>query len=106
MSHQSIRTIRDAEDQAALLCRVASERAEEMRARVRAEGEAHYAETISAAEEEYAATLAEIRQRATAVKEKKRAEALREADELIAAAREKSEAAVSLIVWEIIERCQ
>lgn len=106
MSHQSIRTIRDAEDQAALLCRVATERAEEMRARVRAEGEAHCAEAERAAEAEYAATLAEIRQRAAAIKEKKRTEALLEAEALTAAAREKTEAAVSLIVWEIIERCQ
>ena len=106
MSHQSIRTVRDAEEQAALLCRVAGERADEMRARVRAEGEAHYEKAVRDAEEESAATIAAIRQRAAAIQEKKRAEAQSEAEALTAAAREKAERAVSLIVWEIIEKCQ
>lgn len=106
MSHQSIRTIQDAENQASLLCSVAEERAEEMRARVRTEGEAHLAETERAANEEAAATLAEIRQRAAAIKERKRTEALLEAEALATAAREKTASAVSKIVWEIIEKCQ
>ena len=106
MSHPSIRAVREAEEQAALLCRVAEERAEEMRTRVRAEGEAHCAESERAAELEYADALSEIRRRAAAVKEKKRADAEAEAEAMTAAAREHLEAAASLIVWEIIEKCQ
>lgn len=106
MAHQSLNIIRDTEEQAALLCRVAQERAEEMLERVQTEGEAHCADTERATEEELAATLALVRQRALAVKEKKREAALAEAEALTAAAREKMAEAIDLIVWEIIERCQ
>ena len=108
MSYQnkSIRAIRDAEEQAAMLCKMAEDRAKEMRDRVHTEGEAHCAEVTRTAEEEVAATLAEVRRRAAAIREKKRSDAMDEAARLTMSARENMDDAVSHIVWEIIEKCQ
>ena len=106
MSKEAIQRIREAEDQAAVLCRVAGERAAEMRKRIHAQGEAHCAEVERETEAEYAAQLEEIRQRALALEEKKCAEAEAEAARLEAAAEEKIDEAIHTIVWEIVERCQ
>ena len=103
MSKQAIQKIRDAEAQAALLCRVAQEKADELRERVRAQGEAHLAEVEETTTEDYAAELAEIRRRAHLLEEKKRREAQKEAEELMARARERMGGAAHVIVWEIVE---
>ena len=83
MSKQAIEKIREAEAQAALLCRVAQEKATEMRERVCAQGEAHLADVEQSTTRDYAVQLSEIRQRAHALEEKKRREAKKEADLLI-----------------------
>ena len=106
MPKNAIKQIREAEDQAAILCRVAEEKAAEMRERVRTEGEAHCAEVAQEAEAQREAELNELRRRAVALEAKKRAEAEREAEELEARARERIGDAVKIIVWEIVERCQ
>ena len=106
MSKQAILRIREAEDQAAVLCRVAEERAAEMRERVKTQGEAHCNAVRENTEAEYAAELADMRRRASVLEHKKREEAMQEAEALKTAAREKMGEAVKLIVWEIVERCQ
>lgn len=106
MSKEAIRQIREAEDQAAVLCRVAEEKATEMRERIRAQGEAHCARVEQDTEAEYAAELADIRCRAAALEAKKRAEAEAQALALEATARERIQEAVKIIVWEIVEKCQ
>ena len=77
MSKTAIEQIRETEEQAAILCRVAEEKATEMRERVKAEGEAHCAAVRENTEAEYAEMLADIRQRAAALEQKKRREAKR-----------------------------
>jgi len=106
LSKTAIEQIRETEEQAAVLCRVAEEKSAEMRKRVKAEGEAHCAAVKEDTEAEYAEVLAEMRYRASALEQKKRREALEEAQALKAAARERIGEAVKLIVWEIVERCQ
>lgn len=106
MSKTAIKQIREAEDQATVLCRVAEEKAAEMRERIKAEGEAHCAAVQENAEAEYAEMLADIRQRTEAVEARKRIEAEQEAEEMKAAARERMGEAIRIIVWEIVERCQ
>ena len=103
---QSIQQIKQAEEQAAILCRVAQEKAAEMRANALAEAEAGYRDTVGATEAELAETLEAMRQRAAALESKKRTEALDEAAAMQDAARLKMSEAVQLIVWEIIEKCQ
>lgn len=106
VSKEAILRIKEAEDQAAVLCRVAEEKAAEMRERVKAQGEAHCSTMREKTEADYAAELAEMRRRAMLLEEKKRIEAQKEAQALKDAAREKMEDAVKLIIWEIVERCQ
>lgn len=106
MPTDAIRQIRDAEEQAALLCRIAEEKAAEMRENVRIDGEAHCAQVRAEAQAECDATLAEMRRRATLLENKKRAEAQAEAQAMAAKARERIPEAVKIIVWEIIEKCQ
>lgn len=106
MSKEAIRQIREAEEQAAVLCRVAEDRANEMRQRIQAQGESHCADVERETEAEYTVELADIQRRAQALEEKKRAEAQAEAARLEAAAREKLEEAINIIVWEIVEKCQ
>ena len=106
MSKEAILRIREAEDQAAVLCRVAEEKAAEMRERVRAQGEAHCAAVRENTEAEYVAELAEVRRRALALEEKRRVQAQEEAEEMKAAARERIDEAIKTIVWEIVEKCQ
>ena len=106
LSKTAIEQIRETEDQAAVLCRVAEEKAAEMRERIKAEGEAHCAAVKENAEAEYAEMLSDIRQRADALEVKKRREAEREAAQMKDAARERIGEAIRIIVWEIVERCQ
>ena len=106
VSKEAILRIKEAEDQAAVLCRVAEEKAAEMRERVKVQGEAHCNTMREKTEADYAAELAEMRRRAMLLEEKKRIEAQKEAQALKDAARDKMEDAVKLIIWEIVERCQ
>jgi vacuolar-type H+-ATPase subunit H len=106
LSKEAIKRIQDTEDQAAILCRVAEEKAAELKERIRTEGEAHCIEAEQEAETEYAAQLEDIRRRALALEIKKRKEAEAEAEEMTARARERIDEAVKMIVWEIVERCQ
>ena len=106
MSIDAIQRIREAEEQAAMLCRVAGERAAEMRRRIHTQGEAHCAEVERETEAEFANRLEEVRQRALALEEKKCSEAEAEAAKIEAAANKKMEEAINLIVWEIVEKCQ
>ena len=55
MSKEAIKQIQETEDQAAILCRVAEEKATELKERIRSEGEAHCIETEQQAEAECAA---------------------------------------------------
>ena len=89
-----------------MLCRVAEEKAAEMRAKVKQEGEAHIAEVKQTTEAMLAAELKTMRERAAALEVKKKKEALAEAAALEQAARERLDEAASMIVWEIIEKCQ
>lgn len=106
MSKQTIDAIRQAEEQAGILCRVAEEKAGEMRAKVEAEGRAHCEEVRRETEAEYAEKLQQINERAEALLEKRRGEAEKEADALTAAAAEHMDEAVKMIVWGIVEKCQ
>jgi hypothetical protein len=106
MPTDAIRQIRDAEEQAAILCRFAEERAAEMRENVRIDGEAYCTQAGAEAQAEHDAALAEMHRRAALLENKKRAEAQAEAQALAASARERIPEAVKLIVWEIIEKCQ
>lgn len=106
MPTDAMKQIREAEEQAALFCRVAEERAAEMRENVRIDGEAHCAQVQAQAQAEGDATLTEMRRRAMLLEAKKREEAQAEAQALIAKARERIPEAVKIIVWEIIEKCQ
>ena len=103
MSKTAIEQIRETEEQAAILCRVAEEKATEMRERVKAEGEAHCAAVRENTEAEYAEMLADIRQRAAALEQKKRREAMAEAEAIRETAIEHIGEAVRMIVWEIVE---
>lgn len=106
MSKEAILQIREAEDKADVLCRVAEEKATELRERVKAQGEAHCAAVRENTEAEYAAVLADMHRRALALEEKKRLEALSQAEALKTAARERIDEAIHIIVWEIVEKCQ
>ena len=103
MSKTAIEQIRETEEQAAILCRVAEEKATEMRERVKAEGEAHCAAVRENTEAEYAEMLADIRPRAAALEQKKRREAMAEAEAMRETAIEHIGEAVRMIVWEIVE---
>lgn len=103
MYESALKQIKEAEEQAAVLCRVAEERATEMKNRIRAEGEAHCADVERNTRAEYTAQLNDIRTRATLLEEKKRAEAEEEARALLLSAREKMDEAVKAIVWGIVE---
>ena len=106
MSVEAIERIKEAEDRAAILCRVAEEKATEMRERVKAEGEAHCAAVREATEAEYAEILDDVRRRTAALEQKKRREAEAEAEAMKQAAAEHIGEAVRTIVWEILEKCQ
>ena len=106
MTNRAVEAIRQAEEQAAVLCRVAGEKAAEMRAQIEREGKA-YCETVEReTEEAYARELEEIRARARALTHKKECEAEAEAKALRRAALEKKDEAVKLIIWGIVEKCQ
>lgn len=106
MTNRAVEAIRQAEEQAAVLCRVAGEKAAEMRAQIEREGRMHCETVERETTEEYAEGLEEIRARAKALTDKKQREAEAEAKALRRAALEKQDEAVKLIIWGIVEKCQ
>ena len=106
MSKEAIQSIKQAEQQAGILCRVAEEKAAEMKAKVQAEGAAHCEEVRRDTTAEYEEKLRLIKEKAAALQEKRRVEAEKEAEALTAEAMEHMEEAVKLIVWGIVEKCQ
>ena len=106
MTKEAIAAIRGAEEQAEVLCRVAAERAAEMRHKIEKEGLAHCEATEAELTAEYAEELEDIRARTEALIAHKLTEAEAEAERLTARARERMEEAVRLIVWGIVDKCQ
>ncbi len=106
MTNRAVEAIRQAEEQAAVLCRVAGEKAAEMRAQIEREGKAHCEAVEKETTEAYARELEEIRARAKALTDKKEREAETEAKALRRAALEKQDEAVKRIIWGIVEKCQ
>ncbi len=106
MTKEAIEAIRHAEEQAEVLCRVAEEKAAEMRAQIAQEGAAHCNKAEEEARAEYESELSVVRARTARLSAKKKKEAEAEAEALTEAAKEHMEEAVKLIVWGIIEKCQ
>lgn len=106
MSQDAIAQIVSAEEQAEVLCRVATERAAEMRAKAKQEGEAYLARVEREATEEYAEKLREVRTGAQALEQSRRKAAEERAAALERAAMERMDEAVRQIVWGIVEKCQ
>ena len=106
MTKEAIRAIKQAEEQAEVLCRVAEEKAAELRAQVEREGIAHCDKATEEASLEYESELAIVRAHTARLSAKKRKESEAEAQALTDAARPHMQDAVKLIVWGIIEKCQ
>ena len=106
MIKKAIDAIREAEEQAGVLCRVAAERADEMRAEVESEGTAHYNKITEDAQRECDFELSVITAKTQRLTAKKKKELAAETEALAAEARNHMEAAVGLIVWGIVEKCQ
>ena len=106
MTQKALAAIAEAETQAEVLCRVAEEKAAEMKNKIKTEGEAHCAKVEKETTEELERELQAIQRHAELLSQKKREEAQREADEIISLARERMDEAVKSIVWGIIEKCQ
>ena len=106
VSQDVIGQILAAEEQAQVLCRVAEERAAEMKAEMKRQGEAHLLTVQQSTAEEYEKKLAEIREGAQQLERRKRAEAQAEATEMLKQAQIRMDRAVKLIVWGIVEKCQ
>ncbi len=106
MANPSIEEIKQAEEQAKILFRMAEEKAAEMRAEAAARGEKLLRETEQRTEAELSEMMRGLEARADALLVKKKEEALNEAEELRDAARRKLPEAASLLIWEIVEKCQ
>ena len=106
MSMNAIARIKQAESQAANTVELAKEAAAAKRAEQEAKGIAYCEEVTRKTEAEIAAQLKEVEARAEMLAKKKEAEAQKEAADMIAAAREHMDAAIKLIVWGIVEKCQ
>lgn len=106
MTKNAIAAIKEAESQAEVLCRVAGEKAAEMKSKLQQEGEAHCAAVEKEVAEEYEKELEAIRLHAKRLTEKKQAQAEEEAALLAAHAHAHMSEAVKSIVWGIIEKCQ
>lgn len=107
MAQDAIERIMVAEEQASVLCRVATERAEEMRSEMQRQCEAHYEKVERIATAKREKNLAEIRARMQRLQAKKSEEAEQQAAELAATLREdKIAEAARAVVWGIVEKCQ
>jgi vacuolar-type H+-ATPase subunit H len=103
MSQSAIAKIKEAEEQAEVLCRVAEERATETRIQMEHKAKAHLAEVERTAIEQKEKKLAQTEELTKALLLKKRMEAENEAKELAQDAGARMDAAVSAIVWGIVE---
>ena len=106
MTQEAIAAIRQAEEQAEVLCRVAEEKATEMKNKIRQEGEAHCKSVEKETAAEYAEELEDITARAKRLTAKKLQDAEDEAEQLAESARAHIDEAVKLIIWGIVEKCQ
>ncbi len=106
MSQDAIAKIMAAEEQASVLCRVATERAGEMCAEMEKTAKEQLAQVERQTQEEYDLTLEKIRKGAQMLLAKKRAEAKAQADALVLRAKENVAKAAELIVWGMVEKCQ
>ena len=106
MTQKALTAIAEAETQAEVLCRVAAEKAAEMKQKIHSEGEAHLTRVKEETTLEYQNELAAITARTERLTARHREEAIREAEELTALAHERMGEAVKSIVWGIIEKCQ
>lgn len=106
MIKDAINAICQAEEQAEVLCRVAAERADEMRAEVESEGTAHYNKITEDAQRECDFELSVVTAKTQRLSAKKKKEIAAEGEALAQEARTHMEAAVGLIVWGIVEKCQ
>ena len=106
MSQDAIGQITAAEEQAAVLFRVATERAAEMRAEMQRQAEAHLSEVERATVKECEQKNAECRAQITALAKRRLAAAEAEVEALEEKARENMKQAVQMIVWGLVEKCQ
>ena len=79
MTQKALSAIAEAETQADVLCRVAAEKAAEMKQKIKTEGEAHLAKVREETTLEYQNELAAITARTARLRERKHEEAEREA---------------------------
>jgi vacuolar-type H+-ATPase subunit H len=103
MSQSAIAKIKEAEEQAEVLCRVAEERAAEMIAGMESKAKAHLAEVERTAVAQREEKLTQTKALTQALVDKKRQEAEQQARDAEAAAREHMDEAVRAIVWGIVE---
>lgn len=103
MSQSAIEKITEAEEQAEVLCRVAEERATEMRAEMERKAKEHLEAVERTATVQKEEKLLQTRELTRALIQKKRGEAEAEAKEAEKRARERMDEAVSAIVWGIVE---
>ena len=103
MSQNAIERIKEAEQQAEVLCRVAEERAGETRAEMERKAKEHLAAVERTAIAQKEQKLSQTRALAQALIEKKRVEAENEARAVEQSANERMDEAVSAIVWGIVE---
>ena len=106
MTNKALNAIRQAEEQAEMLCRVAEEKATEMRARIAREGAAHCAAVKKQTETEYAAQIEEVKLRTERLVAKHEKDALAEAQALSKLAEPHLDEAVEQIIWGILKKCQ
>ena len=103
MPKDAIGQITAAEEQATVLCRVATERAAEMRAEMQRQASAHLAQVEQSVTEEQKELTAQCAARLEALSQKKRTEAQQQAEAMTELARERMADAVNMIVWGIVE---
>ena len=103
MSQNAIAKIAEAEEQAAILCRVAEERAAEKLAELTRKAKEHLETVERTANAQKEQKLAQTRALTAALIEKKNDEAKAEAKALEESARARMDEAVSAIVWGIVE---
>ena len=103
MSQSAIEKITEVEEQAEVLCRVAEERATEMRAEMERKAKEHLEAVERTATAQKEEKLLQTRELTRALIQKKRGEAEAEAKEAEKRARERMDEAVSAIVWGIVE---
>lgn len=103
MSQSAIAKITEAEEQAEVLCRVAEERATEMRTEMERKAKEHLEAVERTATAQKEEKLSQTRELTRALIQKKRGEAELEAKEAEKRAREHMDEAVSAIVWGIVE---